>query len=56
MRFKIFGIALLALLFVWSPNTEAATIVVLETNQGDIELQLFPDIAPKNMREFHWIG
>lgn len=33
------------------PN-QAAQIVVLETNQGNIEIKLFPDIAPKTCENF----
>ena len=52
MTYKILGIALFALLFTFNPNANASTIVVLETNQGDIELELFPDIAPKACKNF----
>ncbi len=52
MTIKILGITLLAFLFTFNPNANASTIVVLETNQGDIELQLFPDIAPKTCENF----
>ncbi|MCK5014874.1 MAG: peptidylprolyl isomerase [Candidatus Omnitrophica bacterium] len=52
MSFKIFSIALLALLFTFNPNANASTIVVIETNQGEIELQLFPEIASKTCENF----
>ena len=52
MSFKILAVAFLALLFTFNPNANASTIVVLETNQGEIELQLFPEIAPKTCENF----
>jgi peptidylprolyl isomerase len=33
-------------------QSEANMIVVLETNQGNIELKLFPDVAPKTVENF----
>ena len=50
MSFKIFGITLLALLFTF--NAHASTIVILETNQGEIKVQLFPETAPKTCENF----
>ena len=50
MSFKILGITLLALLFTF--NAHASTIVVFETNQGEIEVQLFPEMAPKTCENF----
>ena len=52
MSFKILGITLLALLFTFNPNANASTIVVIETNQGEIEVQLFPEAAPKTCENF----
>lgn len=52
MLCKIFGITLLIFLFTSQPNASASTVVVLETTQGDIELQLYPDIAPKTCENF----
>ena len=52
MKKMILGITLFGLLFLFTANAKAATIVVLETNQGNIELQLFPDIAPKTCENF----
>jgi peptidylprolyl isomerase len=52
MTFKIIGIALLALLFTGTPKANASSIVVLETTQGKIEIQLFPDLAPKTCENF----
>ena len=49
---KILGITLLTLLGVSQTDVEASSIVVLETNQGEIELQLFPDAAPKACENF----
>lgn len=49
---KILGITLLIFLFTSHPNASASTVVVLETTQGDIELQLYPDIAPKTCENF----
>jgi len=51
MTYKILGIAVLTLLFTFHSNADAST-VVLETNQGEIELLLFPDIAPKTCENF----
>lgn len=33
-------------------NPEADMIVVLETNQGNIEIKLFPNVAPKTVENF----
>ena len=33
-------------------NQGGSHIVVLETNRGNIELQLFPDVAPKTCQNF----
>lgn len=52
MTYKILGIALFALLFTFNSSANASPIVVFETNQGTIELQLFPDIAPKTCENF----
>jgi len=49
---KIFGTILTVLLFTANSNAQAATIVVFETNQGNIELKLFDDIAPKTCENF----
>lgn len=51
---RILGITACALLFTLNPraNAGASSIVVLETNQGEIELQLFSDIAPKTCENF----
>ena len=57
---KVFGISLLFVLsslFLSIPAkaeepTMAKPIVVFETNQGNIELQLFFDIAPKTVENF----
>jgi peptidylprolyl isomerase len=43
---------LLALLFVASSLLAKNPHVILETNQGDIELELFPQIAPKAVENF----
>jgi len=57
MMKKIVSITLLALLYTFSQQTLVqevkaemstdAPIIVFETNQGNIEIRLFPDIAPK---------
>ncbi len=52
MSFKILGVTLLTLLFTFNPNAHASTIVVLETNQGEVEVQLFPETAPKTCENF----
>ena len=52
MAYKILGITLLAFLFTFHSNANASTIVVLETTQGTIELQLYPDNAPKTCENF----
>jgi peptidylprolyl isomerase len=52
MSFKILAVTFLALLFTFNPNANASTIVVLETNQGKIEVQLFPEVAPKTCENF----
>lgn len=52
MVYRILGIALVSFLFTFNPNANASTIVVLETTQGDIELQLYPDITPKTCENF----
>ena len=52
MSYKIIAIVLLGLLFTVNSKANAAPIVVLETNQGKIEIQLFPDIAPKTCENF----
>ena len=51
MTLKILGITLFAMLFT-SPQANASTIVILETNQGEIEIQLFTDTAPKTCENF----
>ena len=52
-RFFIVCIGLLTVLVMMGANAMAAdTVVVLETNQGDIELTLMPDIAPKTVENF----
>lgn len=52
MNFKILGVTLIAALLTLSAQAQASSIVVLNTNQGDIELQLFTDIAPKTCENF----
>lgn len=57
MRNRMFGIALLAVMFtcISTERNQAVakdTIVVLETNQGNIELKLYPDVAPKTCENF----
>jgi len=52
MLYKILGITLVAFLFTFHPKANASTIVVLETTQGEIELQLYPDITPKTCENF----
>lgn len=52
MAYKILGVTLLVFLFTFHPNANASTIVVLETTQGNIELQLYPDAAPKTCENF----
>ena len=52
MIYKILGATLLVFLFTFHNNASASTIVVLETTQGDIELQLYPDAAPKTCENF----
>jgi peptidylprolyl isomerase len=44
---KLMIICLLALTTLWGK-----TIVVMETNQGTIELKLFPKVAPKTVENF----
>ncbi len=50
---------LLLFVFALVPLTQAqeesavkSTTVVLETNQGDIEIKLFPEVAPKTVENF----
>ncbi|MBN1870066.1 MAG: peptidylprolyl isomerase [Candidatus Omnitrophica bacterium] len=50
MSFKTLGIFLFVLLL--TSSAYASRIVVLETNQGKIELQLFTEIAPKTCENF----
>ncbi len=52
MATKILGMTLLALLLTCSHNASASQIVVFETTQGEIEIQLFPDLAPKTCENF----
>jgi len=52
MAYKVLGITLLAFLFTFHHNASASTIVVLETTQGNIEIQLYPDITPKTCENF----
>ena len=52
MNLKILGSALFAVILMSSTRAQASSIVVLQTNQGDIELQLFADIAPKTCENF----
>ena len=52
MIYKILGITLITLLLTFNSKADASIIVVLETTQGDIELQLYPDIAPKTCENF----
>jgi len=52
MIYKILGVTLLLFLFTFRPNASASIIVVLKTTQGDIELQLYPDLAPKTCENF----
>lgn len=49
---KILGLTLAAFLLTAQSNAQAAPIVVLETTQGNIELQLYPDLAPKTCENF----
>jgi len=52
MLYKILGVTLVMFLFTFHPKANASTIIVFETTQGDIELQLFSDIAPKTCENF----
>ena len=52
MNFKILGFTFVAALLTLSNHADASSIVVLKTNQGEIELQLFTDIAPKACENF----
>lgn len=52
MNYKILGIAFLATVLTFHSQANASSIVILETNQGEIELQLFPDKAPKTCENF----
>jgi len=60
MRKDILSLLLLLMIFITGCNAQQpsdnnktnGTIVVLETNQGNIELELFPDIAPKAVKNF----
>lgn len=52
MIYKILSLIMVSMLFTFQPRAQAASIVVLETNAGNIELQLFPDIAPKACENF----
>ncbi len=51
---KFFVTITTALLFTSSLNADKISnpIVILETNQGNIELELFPEIAPKAVHNF----
>lgn len=55
---KILSLVLVSILG-WVPLTQAqeenavkTTTVVLETNQGDIEIKMFPEVAPKTVENF----
>jgi peptidylprolyl isomerase len=52
MLHKILGMTLLAFTLTTASKAGAATIVVLETTQGEIELKLFPQVAPKACENF----
>jgi len=52
MIYKILGFFVITFLLSCSPNANASTIVVLETTQGEIEIQLYPDTAPKTCENF----
>lgn len=52
MLHKILGMTLLALTLTTASNAVAATIVVLETTQGEIELKLFSEVAPRACENF----
>lgn len=52
MAYKILGLSLIAFLLAFTSRADASSIVILETSQGDIELQLFPDVAPKTVENF----
>jgi len=52
MNYKILSFALIAMLLSIQSKSNASTLVVLETNQGEVEVQLFPDTAPKTCENF----
>lgn len=55
MKIKAFLVfALSALIFLFTPgcSAEEKPIVVLETNKGNIELKLLPEVAPKAVENF----
>jgi peptidylprolyl isomerase len=53
MNYKNLGATFISVLLLFQlHHAHASSIVVLETNQGKIELQLFPDIAPKTCENF----
>lgn len=49
---KILIICLMVLGLMSAGNAKEAQIVVLHTSAGDIELKMFPDIAPKAVENF----
>lgn len=51
-RFIIAFVTPCVLLFAGNSGAQEAPIVVLETTQGNIELKLFPDVAPKAVENF----
>ncbi len=52
MLHKFLGITLLAFLVASCSKADASKIVVFETTQGEIEVQLFPELAPKTCENF----
>ncbi len=52
LPFFVFAVSFVKPLSAQEESVGNESIVVLETNQGDIELKLFPDIAPKACENF----
>lgn len=50
--FLLLGTALLCLGSISLLGAQESPVVVLETSQGNIEVQLFPDVAPKACENF----
>src|SRR3989338_9395923 len=52
MLTQIFKTTAIVLLFITAVHAQQKPIVILETNQGNIKLMLYDDIAPKACENF----